>query len=84
MAGRRDFALVAPQSRNFQQPARRYQRGGGRQVFTFDISSTSISHVTSRFRMNLSTAFNDIDVMSRMLHISRYIEIGKDSWKNRG
>lgn len=68
MAGRRDFALVAPQSRNFHQPARRYQRRT--RVFTFDIWNTSISPVTPRFRMNLSAlsravSFNDIDVMFR-------------------
>lgn len=90
MAGRRDFALVAPQSRNFHQPARRYQRRT--RVFTFDISNTSISPVTRRFRMNLSTPSGGLfqcywhDV-SGMLRIPRNIEIGiygKDSWQNHG
>lgn len=79
MAGRRDFAFVAPQSRNFHQPARRYQRRT--RVFTFDISNTSISLVTSCFWMNLSTLsdglfrwyWHDVSAMSR---IPRNIVIG--------
>lgn len=68
MAGRRDFALVAPQSRNFHQLARRYQRWT--RVFTFDISNTSILSVTPHFRMNLSTpSFDDIDMMSRKSYV---------------